>query len=73
MLDIRYIREKPEEVRARLALKGEHGGIEELLKLDAGRRALIEETDRLKARRNMLSRDISLKAKAGQDAAALKD
>jgi seryl-tRNA synthetase len=72
MLDIRYIREKPEEVRARLALKGEHSGIEELLKLDAGRRALVEETDRLKARRNALSRDISVQAKAGQDAAALK-
>jgi seryl-tRNA synthetase len=72
MLDIRYIREKPDEVRTRLALKGERGGIEKLLQLDADRRALIEETDRLKARRNALSREIALEAKAGKDAVALK-
>jgi seryl-tRNA synthetase len=73
MLDIRYIREKPEEVRDRLALKGEQAGIAQLLELDARRRALIEETDQLKARRNTLSREISQQAKAGGTTDALKE
>ncbi|HEY3294231.1 MAG TPA: serine--tRNA ligase [bacterium] len=73
MLDIRLIRENPEEVRTRLATKGENTALDELLALDARRRALIEETDGLKARRNVLSREIAAKSKAGEDAAALKD
>lgn len=73
MLDIRYIREHPEEVRERLALKGEQAGINQLLDLDARRRALVDETDRLKARRNALSKEIAQKAKGGEDASALKE
>lgn len=73
MLDIRRIRENPEEVRRSLATKGENTAIEELLALDARRRSLIEETDRLKARRNALSREISQRAKSGEHLAALKD
>jgi seryl-tRNA synthetase len=73
MLDIRQIRENPEEVRRRLATKGENSALEDLLALDARRRSLIEETDRLKARRNTLSREISARAKSAEDTAALKD
>ena len=43
MLDIKYIKENPEEVIARLAKKGKdaRAEIEEILKLDGERRALI--------------------------------
>jgi seryl-tRNA synthetase len=73
MLDIRLIRENPEFVRARLASKGENLGVETLLDLDAKRRSLIEETDRLKARRNTLSKDIAVRAKAGENTTDLKE
>lgn len=73
MLDIRLIRDNPEDARRRLALKGEAEGLDALLDLDARRRALIDETDRLKARRNALSKEIAGLAKSGGDAAALRD
>ena len=73
MLDIRLIRENPEFVRAGLARKGADAGLAELLELDSRRRALIEETDGLKARRNALSKEISTKAKGGEDLTPLKE
>ncbi len=73
MLDIRYIREHPAEAASRLALKGETKGVDALLELDARRRALIEETDVHKARRNSLSKEIAALAKRGENTDALKD
>ncbi|RPH92041.1 serine--tRNA ligase [candidate division KSB1 bacterium] len=73
MLDIKYIREFPDHVRERLLLKGENTAIVELLEMDVKRRALIDETDQLKARRNAISRDIAQLAKSGQDASSLKE
>ncbi|MBO7175970.1 MAG: serine--tRNA ligase, partial [Clostridia bacterium] len=57
MLDIRYIKEKPDEVIARLAKKGKDAKeeIAQILDLDAKRRALIGETEALKAEQNKLS------------------
>ena len=51
MLDIKYIKENPEEVIARLAKKGKDGrnDIEMILSLDAQRRAIIGEVEQLKA------------------------
>ena len=51
MLDIKYIKENPAEVIERLALKGKDAAAEinEILELDAQRRALIAETETLKA------------------------
>ncbi len=59
MLDIRLIREKPEEVRAALAKRGETAAIDELLKLDEQRRAALREAEDLKARRNALSKQMA--------------
>ena len=58
MLDIRYIKEKPDEVIARLAKKGKDAKEEigKILELDAKRRALIGETESLKAEQNKLSK-----------------
>ena len=46
MLDIRYIKENPQEVIERLAVKGKDAKeeIERILELDGQRRALITET-----------------------------
>jgi seryl-tRNA synthetase len=58
MLDIRWVRQNPEEARAGLARRGttEHGAaIDRILTLDEERRALVAEGDNLKARRNEVS------------------
>ena len=53
MLDIRYIRENPEKVQINAERKG-YGNlsVEELLKLDADKRALQGEVDELREKRN---------------------
>ena len=69
MLDIKLIREKPEFVRERLATRGggDEARLSEIAALDERRRALIAESDTLKAERNKVSKEIGqLKAK-GQD------
>jgi seryl-tRNA synthetase len=73
MLDIKLIRENPERVRDLLKTKGESSAIEDLLGLDVKRRALIEETDGLKSKRNAITKDIAQKSKAGEDTTALKE
>ncbi|HVL24541.1 MAG TPA: serine--tRNA ligase [Thermomicrobiales bacterium] len=52
MVDIRMIRENPEEVRTRIATKGVDVPIEEILGQDEQRRRLITEVERIKAERN---------------------
>lgn len=69
MLDIKYIKEKPEEVIARLAKKGKDAreDIENIIKLDEIRRALIGETEKLKAEKNKTSKLIPKYKKEGRD------
>ena len=52
MLDIKYIKENPEDVIERLARKGKDAreDIARILELDGQRRAMIAETEALKAR-----------------------
>lgn len=73
MIDIRLIREKSDWVRARLEMRGVGHLLDGVVELDAERRALIERTDALKARRNELSREIADGAKRGDNIAPLKD
>jgi len=73
MIDIKLVREKPEWVRARLDARGVGNLLDGVLELDKERRALVEKTDALKARRNELSREIAEAAKAGKDVVSLKD
>ena len=70
MLDIKLIRERPDFVRDRLALRGggDEGGVEQLLKLDEQRRKLVAEVETLKAQRNRASKEIG--ALMGQKRAA---
>ncbi|MBO5275177.1 MAG: serine--tRNA ligase [Clostridia bacterium] len=72
MLDIRYIKENPEEAIARLTLKGKEDAreaITQILDLDAKRRAIISEVEVLKAEQNKVSKSIPQLKKEGKDTA----
>ena len=73
MLDIKYIKENPEEVIARLAKKGKDAcaEIEEILKLDGERRALIAGNEAMKAEANKTNKLIPQYKREGKDVAAL--
>jgi seryl-tRNA synthetase len=58
VLDLQTIREKPEEVRANLSRRGLEPPVEAVLELDARRRGLLTEVERLKAERNRASKEI---------------
>jgi seryl-tRNA synthetase len=60
MLDIRLIREKPDFVRERLATRGggDEAKIAEVLRVDAERRKIETQLQRLQADRNRLSKEI---------------
>ena len=60
MLDIDRLRADPEAVRRALARRGQDAPITQVLQLDARRRALQQEGDDLRARRNSVSREIGL-------------
>jgi len=63
MLDIRLIREKPDFVRERLAMRGggDEAKIAEVLRVDAERRRIETQLQRLQADRNRLSKEIGAK------------
>lgn len=71
MLDIRRIRANKDEVIE--ALKKRHGNfpIEEVIKLDEERRALITKVEEIKAEQNKLSKDVPRLKKEGQDTTEL--
>lgn len=70
MLDIRFVRENPEVVRADLRKRGREDDarmVDDLLEKDRQARALKAEIDRLRQRRNTISREINEARKAGRD------
>ncbi|MBO5306246.1 MAG: serine--tRNA ligase [Clostridia bacterium] len=69
MLDIKYIKEKPDEVVERLAKKGKDAKeeIEAILKLDAKRRELLAEIESAKAEQNKTNKMIPALKKEGKD------
>ena len=73
MLDIKYIKEKPDEVVARLAKKGKDAkeDIDAILRLDGERRALIADTEAMKAEQNRTNKLIPQYTKEGKDPAEL--
>ena len=73
MLDIKYIRENPEEVIARLLIKGKdaRADIEAILALDVERRTLITETETIKAEQNKMNKLIPQYKKEGKDVAPI--
>jgi seryl-tRNA synthetase len=67
MLDLKFIRENPELVKQGIKNKNEKDTVDDVLKLDEDRRALILQTDELKAKRNQVSAKIPQMKKAGED------
>jgi seryl-tRNA synthetase len=63
MLDIKFIREKPEEVKKGIKNKGIKFDVDEFLKLDKKRRVMIQEIEDLKSQKNKLGKDDIKKAK----------
>lgn len=72
MLDIRLIRENPQFVKERVALKNVEVDVDLILRVDSRRREVLTQCDELKKERNNLSAEIGKKLKAGEDAEALK-
>jgi len=75
MLEMKLIRSNPEIVRADLTKRGEPeklAWLEDLLDKDKKIRELTIEVDRLRNRRNVISREISAMKKAGKDAGELQ-
>lgn len=71
MLDLRMIRQNPEKVRQALKNRGEDAPLDELLEVDAQRRALLGEVEQLKAKRNSVSEEIARLKREKQDAQSL--
>ena len=75
MLDPKAIRQAPDAVRERLAVRGKaeetDAAVAQVLRLDEERRALIVEGDALKARRNTVSQEVGERKRSGADASEL--
>lgn len=73
MLDIKLIRENPEDIIARLAAKGKDAAedIKRILELDSRRRTMIAENEAKKAEQNKKSKEIPVLKKEGKDVSAI--
>ena len=69
MLDMKYVRNNFDEVKRRLAHRGEDlSELDKFGELDVRRRELIAETEQLKAKRNEVSKEISVLKREKKDA-----
>jgi len=71
MLEAKYIREHLDEVRERLALRGQTIDLDRFVLIDGERRKTIQEWERLRALQKKVSDEVSRKKKEGQDASEL--
>jgi seryl-tRNA synthetase len=73
MLDLRLIRESPDDVRRALERRGPDylPAIDALLELDERRRSLLQTVEQQKADRNRASEDVARLKRAGEDASSL--
>ncbi len=72
MIDLRLIRETPDEVRAAIATLQLSAPIDEILALDEERRSLLGKVEQLRARRNEVSKEIG-RLKGAPEAEPLKE
>jgi len=72
MLDIRFIRENTDAVRAAMANRNVEVDLDAVLELDDRRRQIVAEAEELKAERNRLSRNIGQMIKEGGDPETVK-
>lgn len=73
MLDIKYIKENPQEVIDRLAMKGKdaHEDITQIIALDSKRREIIAQTEQIKADQNRETKLVPQYKKEGKDTAPI--
>ena len=73
MLDIKLIREMPDEVKSKLKTRNADydAVIDEILSIDIERRKISTSTDELKAKQNKVSKEIPMIKKQGGDVAAI--
>jgi seryl-tRNA synthetase len=73
MLEAKYIREHLDEVRGKLALRGQAINLDQFVSTDGERRKAIQEWERLRALQKKVSDEVSKKKRVGQDASELID
>ena len=74
MLDLKRIRNNPEEIKRLLSNRGEdfqESTIDEIISLDEERRNILVEVENLKSKRNQASSEIPKLKKAGEDVTAI--
>jgi seryl-tRNA synthetase len=71
MLEAKYIREHLDEVRERLALRGQAVNLDQFVLIDGERRKTIQEWERLRALQKKVSDEVSKKKREGQDVSEL--
>ena len=71
MLDLKFIRENPDQVAQGLEAKGVSVDLQTLLDLDLEKRTLLKHSEELKAKRNSSSDDIARLKKEGNPAEAI--
>lgn len=72
MLDPKRLREQEEVVRNALAARRSTVDLEAILAVDRERRALLTEVEALKNKRNVVSKEIGQRKKAGEDITAIQ-
>jgi len=68
MLDLKFIRENPEAVKEGIKHKREKDTVDEILSLDKERRALLQKSEELKAKKNKVSKEVGRLKAAGENA-----
>ena len=71
MLEAKYIREHLDEVRERLALRGQAINLDRFVLIDGERRKTIQEWERLRSLQKKVSDEVSKKKREGHDASDL--
>ncbi len=72
MLDIRFIRENADAVKAAMINRNAEVDVDAVLAFDSRRRAIVAEVEELKAGRNKISKSIGLMIKEGKDPEEIK-
>ena len=73
MLSIKFIRENKDLIKESLIKKKSDIDLDEILNIDFKRRTLIQEVETLKANKNAINNQISLKKKENRDCSSLID
>lgn len=73
MLELRRIRLEPEELARKIARKGVERPLERILDLDQKRRSVLTELEELRHQRNVLSEQVSVRKRSGQDASDIME